>query len=285
LRARAAISNAEARLRGLVNDPRFTAQGVGELVPVEPPLAQHEQLSLQDIVERAVAFRPEVQQAFLNHRAAVLREGQSQIEALPRADLILGANVGGRALDTGRYEDAWQDSGGHKPGFFFGLRIEVPLQTDDAKARLSRRRLETRLAENQGRAALVTIIAEAEVTLNEYEVAWRELGARALAVQAARTELGLEADRWQQGIGVTQEGAPNTLERLLGAQDRLADAEERLALAQVTFTLAFLALQRVQGTFTAVQNIEIQRIDDAARGPAFNVRRAAASPWTPVQKK
>jgi hypothetical protein len=53
----------------------------------------------------------------------------------------------------------------------------------------------------------------------------------------------------------------------------LTDAEERLVSAEVGFSLAFLALQRVQGTLTSVHKIEMQRLDDAARGPAFVFRR------------
>jgi hypothetical protein len=76
--------------------------------------------------------------------------------------------------------------------------------------------------------------------------------------------------------GSRGEAAANALERLLGAQERLVDAEERLSLAQVSFTLAFLALQRVQGTFTSYQSLDIERIDDAARGPTFALRRTAS---------
>ena len=279
LRARTSVANAEVRLRALMNNPKID-RSVGELVPVGAPLIRYEPLPLPTIVERAVAFRPEVQQAFLQHRAAVLREGQAQIESLPRLDAILEGNVAGRGLNTNQFNEAWDDAtdNADRPGFLFGLRFEVPLQSDDSKARLSRRKLETRQAENQGFATLSTIVAEAELALNEYEVAWREVGARALALKAANTDLNLEQERWQQGVGgALGEAAINGLERLLSAQDRLADAEERLVLAQTTFTVAFLTLQRVQGTFTAVQRIDIMRVDDAARGPAYIARREGAA--------
>jgi outer membrane protein TolC len=283
LRSRSAIRNAEARIRGLVNDPRFEAAGAGELLPVDMPLAAYEPLQLQTVLERAVAFRPEVQQLFLQHRAAVLREGQAQIEALPRADLVLEGNYGGRDLDTWRWGGAFRDSGGNRPGGLVGLRIEVPLGGDDLRARLDRRRLETRQVESQGRATLATIIAEAEITLNEYNVAYRELAARAGALRATGRDLGIETERWNQGVAGGQgEGAANALERLLSAQERLVDAEERFATAQATFTLAFLALQRVQGTFTSLQQLEMQRIDDAARGPSFVYRRTAGAEGRPA---
>lgn len=284
LRARAAIRNAEARVRGLVNDPRFEQQGVSELLPSDRPLAAYEPILLQTVLERAVAFRPEVQQLFLQHRAAVLREGQAQIEALPRFDVVAEASLGGRAIDTGRWGDALNDAtrNSDRPGGLLGLRVEVPLGRDDLRARLDRRRLETRQIESQGRATVATIVAEAEITLNEYNVAWREVGARAVALRLAIRDLGIENERWRQGVsGGRGEDAANALERLLGAQERLVDAEERLVSAEITFTLAFLALQRVQGTFTSVQNLEIQRLDDAARGPSFALRRTTPAAERP----
>ena len=290
LRSLAAIRNAEARIRGLVNEPRFETAGTSELLPTDATLATYEPIALQTVLERAVALRPEVQQLFLAHRAAVLREGQAQVEALPRFDIVLEGNYGGRGLDTWRWGEAWRDTmrNTDRLGGVIGLRIEVPLGGDDLRARLERRRLETRQIESQGRATLATIIAEAEVTLNEYNVAYREMAARAEAMRAASRDLGIETDRWQQGLaGGRGEGAANALERLLSAQERLTDAEERLATAEVTFTLAFMALQRVQGTFTSLQNLEMARVEDAARGPTYSFRRGAAgqgtAPTTPQQ--
>jgi outer membrane protein TolC len=285
LRTRAAIRNAEARLRGLVNDPRFEQQGVGELIPNDLPLVAFEALPLQTVLERAVALRPEVQQLFLQHRAAVLREGQAQIEALPRLDMVLEGNYGGRGLDTWQWGQAWQDTrrNSNNPGGLVGLRLEIPLGADNFRAQLDRRRLETRQVESQGRATLATIVAEAEIALNEYNVAYRELAARAGALRAAGRDLSIETERWQQGVaGARGENAANALERLLASQERLTDSEELLTTAQVTFTLAFLALQRVQGTFTAMQSLEMQRIDDAARGPSYVFRRAAPAESRPV---
>lgn len=283
LRSQAAIRNAEARIRGLVNEPRFEGADVGSLLPTDATLAVYEPIPLQTVLERAVALRPEVQQLFLQHRAAVLREGQAQIEGLPRLDIILEGNYGGRGLDTWQWGEAWRDTGRNtdRLGGVVGLRIEVPLGGDDLRARLDRRRLETRQVESQGRAVLATIVAEAEVTLNEYNVAYREMAARAGAVRSMGRDLSIETERWQQGVaGGRGEGAANALERLLAAQERLTDAEERLAVAEVTFTLAFLALQRVQGTFTSLQSLEMRRIEDAARGPSFVFRRDATSPGT-----
>nr|WP_314073336.1 TolC family protein [uncultured Roseococcus sp.] len=278
LRARAAVRNAEARLRGLVNDPRLERDRFGELVPTDRPLRDFQAQRLESVMVTAVAYRPEVQQAFLQHRASVLREGQAQIEALPRLDIIVEGNMSGRAGDR-RFGEAFTDARreADTPGGVFGFRFEVPLGSDDARARLSRRRLETRQAESQTRAVLATIVTEAEVTLNEYRVAYREVGARAAAVQAAEADIRVQRTRFEEGTFPA--GGADALERLLQSQDRLTAAEEAAATAQAAYTLAFVQLQRVAGTFTALEQIDVRRIDDANRGPAYVARRGA--PETP----
>jgi outer membrane protein TolC len=270
VRARSAVRNAEARLRGLVNDPRFEVERIGEFLPLDRPVTDYAPQTLEGMIANAVAFRPEVEQVFLNHRAAVLREGQAQIESLPRFDVILEANIGGRAIGTD-LGGAWQDGrrAADRPGGVAGFRVEVPLATDDARARLDRRRLETRQIESQGRATVATIITEVEVTLNEYRVAYRELAARIVAMSAAETDVRSQAARFTGGAT----GGADALDRLLLAQDRLAAAEEAVAQAQATFTVAFTQLARVSGTFTASERLDVQRIDDANRGPLYVVRR------------
>jgi len=283
LRARAAVRNAEVRLRGLVNDPRFGQQGITELMPSDTPLDRYEPIGLTTILERAIALRPEVQQLYLQHRAAVLREGQAQIEALPRFDMVIEGNLGGRGLNQWQYGQAFGDYNNlSRPGGLLGFRLEVPLMRDDNAARRDRRRLETRQVEAQGRATLATIIAESEVTLNEYNVAFREVAARAVAMRAAQTELGIQAERFRQGVGGGLAGA-TALDQLLQAQERLAEAEERLATAQAAYTLAFLVLARVQGTFTSLEQLDVRRIDDAARGPAYVIQRNSAAEGRPAQ--
>jgi len=277
------VRNAEVRLRGLVNDPRFGQQGITELMPSDLPLDRYEPIGLATILERAIALRPEVQQLFLQHRAAVLREGQAQIEALPRFDMVIEGTLGGRGLNQWQYGSAFNDYNSlSRPGGLFGFRLEVPLMPDDTAARRDRRRLETRQVEAQGRATLATIIAESEVTLNEYNVAFREVAARALAMRSAQTELGIQAERFRQGVGGGLAGA-TALDQLLQAQERLAEAEERLATAQAAYTLAFLVLARVQGTFTSLENLDVRRIDDAARGPSYVIQRNPAAEGRPAQ--
>lgn len=275
LRARVAVRNAEARLRGLINDPRFEQQQIGELLPVDVPLNRFEPKSLEDILISAVSFRPEVQELFNQHQAAVLRQGLAENENLPRLDLVLEGNLGGRS-GIGQYGTSIDNYTRYKggPGGVAGLRLEIPLGADDAQARLDRRRLETRQVENQSRATMSTIVVEAEITLNEYRVAFRDMAARGAALAASQKDVALQTTRLQEGVGNGATSGAGALDRLLDAQERLTRAEAELASAQSVYTVAFIQLQRVAGTFTALEQIDYVRNPSAPQGTTYTARRA-----------
>ena len=285
LRARVAVRNAEARLRGLVNDPRFDQQQIGELLPTDPPLTRFEPKTLEDILVSAVTYRPEVQQLFNQHQQAVLREGLAENDNLPKLDVVLEGNMGGRG-NIDQYGVALQNytTNQGRPGGVAGLRLDIPLGADQSAAQLARRRLETRQAENQSLAAISTIVVEAEVTLNEYRVAFRDMAARAVALAATQKDVDLQTARLRDGIGVAGTpgagSAAGALDRLLDAQDRLARAEDALANAQAVYTVAFIQLQRVSGTFTALEKIDYGRNPNTPRGTTYTARRA--QPGAPV---
>jgi outer membrane protein TolC len=101
-------------------------------------------------------------------------------------------------------------------------------------------------------------------------------------MRAAETELRIQTERFRQGVGGGLAGA-TALDQLLQAQERLAEAEERVAAAQVSFTIAFLVLARVQGTFTSLEQLDVRRIDDAARGPSYILQRTSGAGASPAQ--
>ena len=88
--------------------------------------------------------RPEINQAFLQLRAATIREKMQRNELLPELNLVLQGSLGG--LDGGRLTAAptarQYNTGG--PGYGAGFVFSFPLENNIARARLERRRLELR---------------------------------------------------------------------------------------------------------------------------------------------
>ena len=60
IRARTAVTNAETRLRGLINAPELANTDVAELVPVELPVATAYPVDFQTEIQTALQYRPEV---------------------------------------------------------------------------------------------------------------------------------------------------------------------------------------------------------------------------------
>ncbi|MEM9030710.1 MAG: TolC family protein [Pseudomonadota bacterium] len=243
LRARTAIKNAELRLISLVNDPRFDRVRAGELIPADVPPHRGIRFNRRQLLRKALIDRPELRQAFMQFRAALVREGISENEMLPQLDLILEGSH-----HTGSNEDLFSTRG-DKYGYAAGIRFSVPIGTDERRARYIRRRIETKQQELQVRSAIETVALELDVSANEMIVAETELGARLDDLSRARHELNTINERWIAGAGA--ESALTLLTELLDAQERLQRAEEAVATSEVAIAVARENLIRARGGYLA----------------------------------
>ncbi|MEM7632283.1 MAG: hypothetical protein AAF227_09745, partial [Pseudomonadota bacterium] len=124
VRAKTAIRNAEDRIKSLVNDPSMLS-GDQEFVVADAPILEPAQPNLVAAAESALLHRPEIQQSFLQWRAAAIRSGLADNETLPQLDAIAEAAVAGLA-PSGNMDDAFGDqfSEGNL-SFALGLRYEM----------------------------------------------------------------------------------------------------------------------------------------------------------------
>ena len=143
IRTEAAIRNAQDRLKALTSDPTLLASANVELIPHDRLVLTSGPVNPQQAAREALENRPEINQAFLQLRAATIRENMQRNELLPELNLILEGSLGG--LSGGDYADAYgkqYNQGG--PGYAAGFVFSIPLENNIAKARLERRRLELR---------------------------------------------------------------------------------------------------------------------------------------------
>lgn len=252
LRARAAIKNAELRLLSLINDPSLDRNRAGELLLGDLPPHHALRFQRRQLLRDAVEYRPELQQAFAQFRAALVREGISQNEALPQLDVILEGNH-----HSGSNEHLYPIRGddGSKIGYAAGFRFSVPIGTDERRARYRRRRIETIQQEQQVRSAIETVALELDVSTNEMLVAEAELGARFKALRHAMEELRTIRDRWSAGS--TANSGLALLTELLDAQERLQRAEEAAVSAEAALAVARENIIRARGGYLEAHNIVI----------------------------
>ncbi len=268
VRAKAAVDNAEFRLKALVNSPKLGGGDI-EVLPVSAPNGSSRILSIEDTLEEIFVNRPELQQAILQYEAALLREGMAANESLPELDLILEANAAGGADGTS-LSNAFDDQS-NGDGHVVGLKFSVPLGFDERDARYKRRRLETIQQERQVLSVISTILAEVDVSANEYIVATQDLRAQRQAQLAAQANLRTLRNRWNDGVGEGQGIA--VFSALLDAYERVQLNEQAVATARATREIAAANLARARGVLLQRWGLKTDIRQDIRDQPTYKLVR------------
>lgn len=272
VRSEAAVRNAQDRLRALTNDPELLASVNSELVPRDKLVLTSSPFNAQDAARSALQARPEINQAFLQLRAATIRENMQRNELLPELNLVLQGSLGG--LDDGEYGGAYgrQYSTG-TPAFGAGFVFSIPLGNDIARARLERRRLELRQQIDQLRTTIDTVLLEVRISAREVATAYRETQAKYAAVKAFTEDIEtLTARRALQAIGEDTLMA-SYLSTLLDSQDRRANAEEEFIRAAANYQISIVNLERAKGRLLAYTNVNVVRGKDDKGLPQLHLEK------------
>ncbi len=256
VRAELAILNAQDRLHALVNEDVGWSQT--EIIPISPIHLKALPMDTTRSGTAALENRPEVQQAFLQLRAAAVRLGMNKNEILPKLSLILEGRLhgleGGRHLGDAVGEEWEVDD---TVGGTIGIVLDVPLGNNTAAARLKRRKIEMRQQFNQLRTTVDTVLLEVRISVREATTGWRDFTAKSEAARAAHEEV--EHLLARKDIEAMRAPASTYLGDLMAAQDREADAQRALAQTMATYQVAVLNLQRAQGTLLGYTKIGASR--------------------------
>jgi len=267
IRTEAAIRNAQDRLKALTSDPALLSSARTELIPTDRLLLGATAVNPQQSAAMALKHRPEINQAFLQLRAATIREKMQRNELLPELNLVLKGSLGG--LSGGDFADAYgrqYNTGG--PGYSIGLEFSFPLENNTARAHLERRRLELRQQIDQLKTTIDSVFLEVQISAREVTTSHRETQAKYAAVKSFTADVeNIRARRALQ----TASPAPGAdeasqtalyLDRLLDAQDRRSNAEEEFVRAAANYQIAIVNLQRSEGRLLAYSDVSVMRDRD-----------------------
>lgn len=253
IRFATSVKNAEARLRSLVNDPELFAEP-WELVPLQVPSRGRPTDDVQVAMAQALEFRPEINQAAREVRAAHVKSDVACNELLPVLNLIVGTYTSGLRGHANSGQ-AWVDQFSvGRPTYFAGLLFEKPFGNRAAKSRQTQRRLELRLATNSFQTTVARVRAEVEIAVREVETTYREMVSKQQAMLAEQADIDYLLERWRLLPG-DQQAAGFVLDRVLEAQERLAEAEFGFASAEVAFNVALIQRERATGTLLRYEEI------------------------------
>ena len=257
VRARAAVKNAESRLRSLVNDAELIGQ---ELIPADMPTFENLPVAMDESISVAFQKRPELHQAIKNIKAASVRLNMAKHELLPVLNLVTDAYINGLAGsgDTGRAFGNQFSQG--RPSYGVGFEYEFPVCNRAANARHRRRQLEIRQLRNQYCTTLETVRLEVEVAVREFQTSQTELSTKLQAMNARSVQLDALRLRWENLPG-EDVAASLALENLLVAQDRLVSSEFDYLQSQLTYKLSIFNLKRAMGTLLESEHVVIGRTE------------------------
>jgi outer membrane protein TolC len=258
VRAGAAVRNAQDRLRTLVSDPVLLAASASELIPADEPLLSGPPVDATHAGYVALQKRPEIKQAFLQLRAATIREKASKNELLPELNLVLQGSLGG--LNNGNVATAYGDqfsTGG--PGGSVGIVFSYPLENNEARARYQRRQLEARQQIEQLRTTVDTVLFEVKVSAREVETAYREAQAKYTAVKAFTEDVDSLNARRTVDTTTDPIQLSNYLNATLDAQDRRSESQESFDFAVADYQVALVNLERAKGNLLDYEAIGIVR--------------------------
>ena len=280
VRSEAAVRNAQDRLKALTSDPNLMDSPNVELIPGDRLILGGSPFDPQAAAAVALENRPEINQAFLQLRAATIREKMQRNELLPELNLVLQGSLGG--LSGGDFGDAYgkqYNTGG--PGYGAGLVFSFPLENNIARARLERRRLELRQQLDQLKTTIDTVLLEVKISAREVATAHRETQAKYAAVKAFTSDVDSLLARRTLQTASPAPGADDAsqtafyLNNLLDSQDRRSNAEEEFIRSAANYQIAIVNLERSKGRLLNYKDITVVRDKDAKGLPELHLEKGA----------
>ena len=280
VRSEAAVRNAQDRLKALTSDPNLMDSPNVELIPGDRLILGASSVDPQAAAGVALENRPEINQAFLQLRAATIREKMTRNELLPELNLVLQGSLGG--LSGGDFADGYgkqYNTGG--PGYGAGIVFSFPLENNIARARLERRRLELRQQLDQLKTTIDTVLLEVKISAREVATAHRETQAKYAAVKAFTSDVESILARRALRTASPAPGADEAsqtalyLDTLLDSQDRRANAEEEFIRSAANYQIAIVNLERSKGRLLNYKEITVVRDKDERGLPELHLEKGA----------
>ena len=258
IRARTAVTNAETRLRGLINAPELANTDVSEVIPAEMPSVQLYPADLQSEIQVAVQNRPEVAAAIRQVKAGSTRLGVAEHELLPALNLVTQGFLNGLRGDSDFVDSFADQFSTGSPSYSVGIQYELPVGNRLARARLCRRKHELAQLEDQYARALEAVQTEVDIAVRELNTSYQEIGAKSRALAAAEAEANTIEQRWLRMVDGNGSAGLN-LESLIAAQERVTESEREYVSSVLTYNLAMVNLKRSNGTLLGSQDVHVQR--------------------------
>jgi len=259
------VRNLETEIRRIVGDSQLANSDQIELLTTEPPMEVVEPLELSQIVEVALANRPEIRQQMAKLKAAAVQNDVSRNEMLPDLSLLFGTYVKGLKGDSALGQAWEQQFVNSTPGYSAGLQYEFPWRNRAATSRNRQNRLTYVRTQAELEKVTVDVIADNQKKYRTLKAAIQTLDSARTALDAAWMELSQIQARWEafpliEGDWYEGQTQSLLLDQLLNAQQKVTEHEREVTSAEVEMKRAQIALKRAMGTVLDYYQVDTDTI-------------------------
>lgn len=252
IRSQTAVRAASDRLKQLMNDPDLPLGDETLVLPVDAPVTEPLQVTLQDVVTTALANRPEIQRALLAINDAAIRQQLADNARLPQLDLRLQTRISELDENAGDALTTLRDT--RFIDYLVGINFEQPLGNRAAEAGFRQRNAEAIQAQITYREVVQRILIDVKNNLrsvvSNYSLILQTRAARLAAAENLRT---LEVEE-----RTIQNLTPEFLDRKLRRQQALAAAEISELQALVEYNASIARLRGSMGVALQHNRIDFQ---------------------------
>jgi len=254
--ARAAIKDAEDRLRQLVDSPEYALLSQTPIVPTDTPSVYAAQLDLPSSVHTALVTRPDIllQAARIESFGVAVARAKNQL--LPEVDLQATYTLNG----LGRGWDSDYDLIGtfDERNISAGVTLSVPLGNRIARSAYAQSRYLKLQALAQYESLERNVTLAVKKAIRDVATSLQQVETNRLSKEAAQEQLDAEVQKFQVGQEISF--------FVLDAQQKLQAAESAYVASLVNFNIAMANYYRQTGQMLSRFNIEVLPSSEIKKG-------------------
>jgi outer membrane protein TolC len=271
LTARKAVSEANNRLKAILNDPDMPVGGDAVIVPIDLPVELPVEQNLRAAIVTAADRSPDVAKALLSIDTASIGVVVADNQRLPQLDL--NGRLAWFGLD-GSFGESYEDIGsGDFVEYVVGARFSQAIGNRAAEAAFRESRLARSKSVIAYRSAIQQAVLEVrdaiESTATNYELIAQNRAFRVAQAENLRALLVSE-----KTLGSL---TPEFLQLKFQQQDTLARAQLQYVESQINYNIAISELHRAMGTGLELNQIDIAIVDPVLERPALTQSQASAA--------
>ncbi len=207
------------------------------LTPIDLPPTDPVEPDIDQVLQRALRLRPDIQAADLSREAAEIRERAARNQTRP--DLALIGMVGQGGTDD-VYGDTLDDAiDDPETQWQAGLALSIPLQNATAEGNYRQARAARSKAGNTAQLLRLHVRQGVGSTIRDVQLAIKAMEATPKTSIATRKRLEAEQAKFEAGRATTLD--------VLTAQEAYAESLSQEKRAEVSYAIALAELYRIQG--------------------------------------